>query len=363
MKRLLPIAIGLSILGAFIYTLVFLYNKSRATPEVFETEAPAVRDVVKKTVATGSIVPRREIEIKSRISGVLAELYVQPGEYVESGQKIAKIKIIPNMVSLNSAEADVRARRISFENAKSEYERNQTLFERGVISETELSRFRLDYRLRQQELQAAQSNLQLIKSGAVKGGRVSNVVEATVEGMVIDVPVEVGSSITEANNFNAGTTIAAIADMNDMIFEGQVDESEVGKLEKDMELDIKIGAIEGKRFKGTLEHIAPKGALVEGAIQFELRAALALNDKDFVRAGYSANANIVLDRRSQVLTISEATLQFEGSKPFVEVAVGRQKFERREIETGLSDGIYIEITEGLTKNEMVKKPLRVRREH
>ena len=362
MKRIIPVAAIILLLAALGWTMIFLYNKSQAVTAVFETENPSYRDIVLKTVATGSIEPRQQIEIKPRVSGVLDEIFVEAGDVVEAGQKLASIKIIPNMLTLNAAESALKSARISHSSAKSEYRRNKTLLDRGVISETEFSRFELENRLRQQELESAQSNLQLIKSGVSGAGKVSNIVSSTVPGMVIEVPPKEGASVTEANNFNAGTTIAFIANMNDMIFQGLVDESEVGKIEVGMELVIEIGAIDKKKFKGTLEYIAPKGTMVDGAIQFELRAALDLAKEDFVRAGYSANADIVLQRRTNVLSISESLLSFEGKTPYIEVEVGAQKFERRNITLGLSDGIYVEVLEGVSETDSVKKPVSVRAE-
>ena len=344
MKRAIPIVLGLAILAAFAWTLVFLYNKSQAKAVVFETENPFKTDIVKKTVATGAIVPREEIEIKPRVSGVISNLLVEPGNYVKKGDLLAEIQIIPDSVTLNRAQSAVSQARISLDNARQELARNQSLFDKKVLSAAELSRYKVEFRLKQQEYQAAISNLQLVKDGATRGkGQANTQVRSTVEGMVLLVPVKVGESVIESNTFNPGTTIATIADMNDMIFQGKVDESEVGKIAEGMELSIKIGAIEGKRFPGKLEYIAPKGVLEEGAIQFEIKAAIEMDKKVFIRAGYSANADIVLDRAKDVLAINESVLQFDDGKPFVEVEVAKQKFERRDVETGLSDGIKIEI--------------------
>lgn len=363
MKRIVPLALTTLILGAFVWTMFFLYSKSQTVAEVFQTEEPAIRDIVSKTVATGAIEPRQQIEIKPRVSGVIDELFVEAGDSILAGQKLATIKIIPNMISLNAAESALKSARISHSSAKAEYNRNKTLFERGVISETELSRFELEHRLGQQSMQAAQSNLQLMKSGAAEGGgKVSNIVTSTVGGMVIEVPPKKGASVTEANNFNPGTTIASIANMNDMIFEGMVDEGEVGKIKVGMNLDIVIGAIDSKRFSGVLEYIAPKGAMVDGAIQFELRAALKLDPEDFLRAGYSANADIVLSQRKQVLSISEALLRFENKKPYVEVETAPKQFERREVTLGLSDGIHVEVIEGVAMGDKLKKASGVKAE-
>jgi len=360
MKKIIAIIAGLGLLALFAWTLLFLYNKSKEKPVVFETEAASVADIVKKTIATGSIVPRREVEIKPRVSGVIEKLHVEAGQAVKQGDPIAKIKIIPNVVNLNNAESQLKSARISLEAAKKELDRAKGLFERSLVSESELNRRQVDYDLRKQDVNAARSNLQLIRSGAAKGsGKVSNVVTSTVDGMIIEVPVKEGESVTETNNFNAGTTVAFVADMGDMIFEGHVDESEVGKIKEGMALEITVGAIEREKFSGKLEYIAPKGQTIEGAIQFEIRAAVALKESVFIRANYSANANIVIDRRDGVLSISESLLQFEkGGKTFVEVETSDQVFEKRAVEVGLSDGIRVEIRGGITEADLLKKPLR-----
>lgn len=357
MKRLFPFFIVMVIIGVFAGTLLFLYRKSQEQPVVFETQQPMITDIVKKTVATGSLVPRQEIEIKPRVSGVISKLYVEPGQVIAKDALIADIQIIPDMLDLNRAEAAVSSARISFENAKRELERNRSLFERSVLSEAEFSRFQLEYELKKQELSTATNNVALIKNGAInKSSKVSNQVRSTVAGTVLDVPVEEGESVIESNTFNAGTTVATVADMSDMIFQGRVDESEVGKLREGMELSIQIGAIEGERLRGKLEYIAPKGVATEGVIEFEIRAAIEARDDVLVRAGYSANADIVLDRRDGVLAINEGLLQFEDGKPFVEVETGPQRFEKRPVEVGLSDGINIEVLNGVEQSTKIKKP-------
>jgi HlyD family secretion protein len=358
MKRLVPFLIVVLIIGVFAGTLLFLYRKSQEQPVVFEIQQPLVTDIVKKTVATGSLVPRQEIEIKPRVSGVISKLYVEPGQVIAKDALIADIQIIPDMLDLNRAEAAVSSARINFENAKRELERNRSLFQRSVISDAELSRFQLDFELRKQELSTASNNVALIKNGAIsRSQKVSNQVRSTVVGMVLEVPVEEGESVIESNTFNAGTTVATVADMTDMIFLGRVDESEVGKLREGMELSILIGAIEDERLRGKLEYIAPKGVATEGVIEFEIRAAIEPRDGVLVRAGYSANADIVLDRRDKVLAINEGLLQFEDGKPFVEVETGPQTFEKRPVEVGLSDGINIEVLGGLEQSTKIKKPL------
>lgn len=358
MKKLIPIVIALAVFLAFGWTLYFLWGKSKTEPVVYKTASASTADITKKTVATGAIVPRQEVEIKPRVSGIVEALYVEAGQYVKRGQEIAKIQIVPDMLSVNRAEQAVKAARIAYNSAKQELARNQGLLDKGVLSGAEFQRVKVDHDLKQQEVSAAESNLQLVKEGASRAaGKVSNVVTSTVEGMVLDVPVKLGTSVIESNTFNAGTTIAQVADMNDMIFEGRVDESEVGKIKEGMKLAIKIGALEKEIFEGTLEYIAPKGAQIDGAIQFEIKAAMVPKEGLFIRAGYSANADIVLDERKQVLAIPESLLQFDKGKPYIEIETAPQVFERREIETGLSDGISIEIKSGLDLNAKIKKPI------
>jgi HlyD family secretion protein len=356
MKRIISVAVVLGMVWLFGWTLLFLYNKSKAKPFVYETTAPLTTDIVKKTVATGAIVPRQEVELKPRVSGIIEELYVEPGNYVKTGQLVAKIQIVPDMLNLNRAESGLKAAQISFENATNELERARKLREQNIMPSAEFNRYELEFQLKQEELQAAADNLQLIKEGASRKSASSSntLVKATVEGMVLDVPVKRGESVIESNNFNAGTTIALIADMNDMIFQGKVDESEVGKIKEGMSLVIKIGALEGVTFPGRLEYIAPKGLMEDGAIQFEIKAAIDTNRDVFIRANYSANADIVLERRDAVLAIPEAALQFDQGKPYVEVEVAPQRFERRAVEVGLSDGIHIEVTRGIDAGVKLK---------
>ncbi|HET9624148.1 MAG TPA: efflux RND transporter periplasmic adaptor subunit, partial [Kofleriaceae bacterium] len=270
MKKLLSILlvlVGVAIIGgAFLY----LYKKSQTKPVVYTTEQAEISDITKKTVATGSIVPRREVEVKPKVNGVISELYVEAGKTVTMGQPLGKISIIPDAGIINTAESQVRMAQISLDNAKREIDRNEALFKQGIVADAELQKFRTDYALRQQELNVANSTLQLAREGATRGqGKLSTlVITATAPGEVIDVPVKEGFSVIQANNFNAGTTVAVIADMDDMIFDGRVDEAEVAKIKEGMKLSIKVGAIEKERLDGTLEFIAPKGKEIDGAIQF-----------------------------------------------------------------------------------------------
>ncbi len=338
----------------FLLTLGFLIARSRPPAEVVETTAPQVTDIVLKTVATGAVVPRVEVDIKSRVSGVVAALHVEPGDPIEAGALIAQIRIIPDSASLNNAQTNVRTSRIELDDAARELARARELFAKSALSAAELERAERDHQLAQQSYGAAVANLQIVKEGATRGtGNVSTEVRSTVAGMVLAVDVEEGESVTETSTFSEGTTIASVANMQDMVFEGNIDESEVGRLREGMALTITVGALENARIDGTLEYISPKGVVVDGTVQFAIRAAIASSDT-FIRAGSSANADIVLDRRDQVLAIDERALQFEGGEPFVEIATGANRYERRPVEVGLSDGLTIEVLDGLEGDEVLK---------
>lgn len=358
MKKVVIALVVLIVLAGFGYTLFFLFEKSKEQPLVYDTAKPRVDNVIMKTVATGSVVPRNEILIKPQISGVIDQIFVEPGQEVSSGDKLARIKIIPNMVAINTAENRLNRAKLELDNAQIDFDRNKKLYDEGVVAFAEFQRFDLALKNALQEMSAAEDNYKIVTEGVAKSmGTGSNtVVRATGSGMVLDVPVKEGNSVIEANNFNEGTTIAAIADMDDLIFEGKVDESEVGKIREGMELIMTIGAIDGEKFTAILEYIAPKGEEENGAIQFPIRAAVKLKENQFIRAGYSANADVVLDRRDSVLTLSESLIQYEsdGKTAFVEVETGDQQFEKREIKVGLSDGIITEVISGIDKNDAIK---------
>ena len=358
MKKVLKIFLLVVIIGAIGGTMFFLYQKSRKKPVVYEIKSPFMSDVIKKTVATGSVVPRKEIEIKPQVSGIVEEVYIEAGQEVKKGDLIARVKIIPNMVELNNAESRLNKAKINFEDAKLVYERQKKVFEQGVIPEAEFQQFRLSYMNAMEEQESAESNLQLIKEGVSKksGTATNTLIRSTIEGMVLDVPVEVGNSVIESNTFNEGTTIASVADMGEMIFEGKVDETEVGKLKLGMPLILSIGAIEDEKYDAVLEYIAPKGKEENGAIQFEIKADVKLKENSFIRAGYSANADIVLDRKDSVMVISESLIKFEkeGDSAYVEIETQPQVFEKRYIKTGLSDGVNIEVKDGVGMNDKIK---------
>ena len=358
MKKAITVLVGLILLSGFAGTVYYLYSKSEEEPTVYQTKAPFVTTIVKKTVATGSVVPRKEVEIKPQVSGVVDEFFVEPGDQVKAGDLIARIRIIPDMVTLANSETRVNRARIGLENAEIERARHRRLTDEGVVARADLQQYELAYSSAKEELAASLDNLELIKKGtrAKAGATTNTLVRATIGGMVLEVPLEEGDFVIESNTFNDGTTIASVADMDELIFEGKVDESEVGKISPGMTLLLTIGAIEADKFEATLEHIAPKGVEENGAIQFEIRAALTQQDGIFVRANYSANADIVLDQRDEVLAINEALLQFEGEETFVEVETTGQQFERRSVETGLSDGINVEVVGGLTEADKIKDP-------
>jgi HlyD family secretion protein len=347
--------IGLLVFGG----IVFLIKKSKKHDKIFGTESPYISNIIQKTVATGAVTPRKEIAIKPQVSGIISEIYVEPGQHVKKGDLIAKVRIIPDMVALNAAESRLNKAKLQLEDAKLVYDRQKKVYEQGVIPEAEFQKVRIEYNTALEETEAAESNLQLIKEGITKkSGEISNtLIRSTIEGMVLDVPVEVGTSVIQTNTFNEGTTIASVADMGEMIFEGKIDETEVGKLREGMQLELIIGAIEDKTFNAELEYIAPKGVEENGAVQFEIKAKVRLETGSFIRAGYSANANIVLDRRDSVMVISESLVKFEEGKKdsaYVEVETSPQVFEKRYIITGLSDGINIEVKSGLKIEDKIK---------
>ena len=358
MKRIVSWLFVLSLVLAIGGAFVYLYKKSQAKPTVYETEMAEVTDITKKTVATGSIVPRQSVDVKPKVTGVLSELYVDPGKVVKFGDPLGKITIIPDAQAMNTADSQVRSAQIGLDYAKRELDREEGLFKEGVVAEAELSKFRTDYANAKQQVDLAGSTLQLVKEGATRGqGKASTlIVTATTDGTVIDVPVKVGYSVIQANSFNPGTTVATIANMGDMIFDGRVDESEVAKIKEGMPLKIKVGAIEKDTFDGNLEYIAPQGKEIDGAIQFEIKAAVKQKGGLYIRAGYSANADIVLGEKQHVLAIREAVVQYEKDKPYVEIETTPQTFVRKDVQLGLSDGIKIEVLGGVTPADKLKIP-------
>ncbi|RIV73826.1 efflux RND transporter periplasmic adaptor subunit [Flagellimonas aequoris] len=358
MKKSVTIAILLLIVIVFGGSMYYLYQKNAEDPVIYQTETPSTQTIVKKAVATGSILPLEEVLIKPNISGVIEEIFVEGGDFVKSGDLLAKIKVVPNLSALNDAKNAIDEAKISLDDQMRNLERQTTLFGKGVISKTDMERAQVTYDQAKQAYAAANKRYDIVKTGTTSGfsNAANTMIRATVSGMVLEVPVEVGNQVIESNNFNEGTTIAAIADVNKMIFEGKVDESEVGRIKEDLPLEITVGAIEDKVFDAILDYIAPKGKEENGAIQFEIKGSLKKSDTTFIRAGLSANASIILARADSVLAVKEALVQFDGDtkKPFVEVETSDQQFERRDVELGVSDGIFVEIKSGLAATDKIK---------
>jgi len=358
MKKSVTIVILLLIVVVFGGSMYYLYQKNAEDPVVYQTETPSKQTIVKKAVATGSILPLEEVLIKPNISGVIEEIYVEGGDYVKSGDLLAKIKVVPNLSALNDAKNTIDEAKINLDDQKRNYERQSTLFGKGVIPKTDLERAQVAYDQAKQAYSAANKRYDIVKTGTTSGlsSSANTMIRATVSGMVLEVPVEVGNQVIESNTFNEGTTIAAIADVDKMIFEGKVDESEVGKIKEDLPLEITVGAIENRVFDAVLDYIAPKGKEENGAIQFEIKGTLKKSDTVFIRAGLSANASIILARADSVLAVKEALVQFDDDtkKPFVEVETANQQFERKTIELGVSDGIFVEVKSGIAATDKVK---------
>ena len=356
MKYFKYIGIAVLVLG-FMFSMAYYIKTNSRSAITYETEKLSYETIEEKIVATGSVIPEDEVNIVPQISGIIDEIYVEEGEEVNEGDLLAKIKVVPNEQALNSAEGRVKTSRIILNNSKKEFDRNKKLFDKGVISEQEFNSIELRYNQDAQNLDNAMSDLQIIKLGSIGGSAATNtIVRSTVKGTVLVVPIKEGDQVIEANTFNPGTTISTVADLSKMIFEGMVDEGEVGKLSVGLPLKISLGAIEDKEYEAKLTLISPKGADVAGAIQFKIEGEVYLDDEFIVRAGYSANASIVTDIKENVLATNEALIQYDNKskKPFVEVQIADQKFERRDIEIGVSDGVYAEILSGVTEKDNIK---------
>ncbi len=354
------ILIGVLVLGALWAALFFIKSNSKSAV-TYETQQPFLSTIEKKTVATGKVIPQDEVEIKPQISGIIEEIYLEEGAKVKAGELIALIKVVPNEQTLYQAKGRVRNSELALDNAKIEYERNKTLYDKGVVSNQDFINQKLTFERADQDLKNANADYQIIRRGSIGGSAAANTnIRATVSGTILEIPVKKGDQVIQANNFNDGTTIATIADLGKMIFEGKVDEGEVGKLKVGTPLKITLGALEGVELDAKLKFIAPKGIEETGAVQFKIEGDVEVTDDIFIRAGYSANASIVLEKKEDILVIPEALLQFDKStnKPYVEIAVGsadEQKFERKDIEIGISDGVNVEILAGLTEEDKVKQ--------
>ncbi len=372
MKRTKTVIILVIIVAVFAAALIYLWKKNQENPITYTTESPTEETITVKTVATGSIVPKEEVLIKPNISGIVEEVFIEAGQYVKSGDLIASIRVIPNVSSLTSAKNNIASNQTSLQSAKidlqtqqANYDRQKELFDKGVISANDFDGIKNTYLQTKQAVEQAQinvtsarQNFDIVKTGTTTGmGNIAQTqIRATVSGMVLDVPVKAGNQVIEANNFNEGTSIASLADVKKMIFEGKVDESEVGKIKEGLPLEITIGAIEDQKFDAVLDYIAPKGVAENGAVQFAIKGTIKSIDSTFIRAGLSANASIILNKVEKVLAIKEALVQYDAKtqKPFVEVEIGDQQFERRDVELGISDGINVQVKSGVKKTDKIK---------
>tara|TARA_A100001015_G_scaffold63446_1_gene70005 strand:- start:2198 stop:3337 length:1140 start_codon:yes stop_codon:yes gene_type:complete len=356
MKILKYIGIALLVFGA-LFAAAFFIKTNNKSAIVYDTQTVITTSIERKTVVTGKVITEDEVEIKPQIQGIIEALFVEEGDLVNTGDLLAKIKVVPNEQNLNSAEGRLANSRIVLKNAEIELNRNKDLYEKGIISKQNFDNVQLRFNQSKQDVSNAVSDLQIIRSGSKGGAASANTnIRATIPGTVLEIPVEEGFQVIASNSFNAGTTIATIADLNKMIFEGKVDEAEVGKLRAGMPLEVNLGAIEDQALEAQLKFIAPKGNEEQGAVQFIIEADLFLNDSIFIRAGYSANASLVLERKDSIMAIPEALLQFdrETEEPYVEVQTEDQKFERRDVEIGISDGVNVEIISGLTEEDQIK---------
>lgn len=346
----------------FIGTFVFLYIKSQPQPEVYDEFTLQRMDIRKTTVVTGKIEPRNEVNVKPQISGIITEILKEAGETVQEGEVIAKVKVIPDMGSLSAAQSRLRLAEINRKQAQTDYDREKALFDKGLVAADEYDKIAQALRQAREEVDAAQDNLEVVRDGVSKSNASasSTLIRSTITGLILDIPVKVGNSVILANTFNDGTTIATVANMNDLIFRGNIDETEVGRLSTGMTMKITIGALQDLKFDARLEYIAPKATDQNGANQFEIKAAVNLpSNATNIRSGYSANAEIVLAEAKNVLAVQESAIEFDGDDTYVYVIKGegdKQTYERRKVQTGISDGINIEIRSGVKPNERIRGP-------
>ena len=350
---------GWCLLGLFvIYTFYFLWAQSQPKPVVYELLTPEVRDIAKTAVASGKVEPRDEVNIKPQIQGIITELYVEAGDKVRKGDPVAKVAVIPDMSALSQAQSQVRTSQLSLEEQEREHARVEALYEKGVVSMEEFEQSHNNLLKSREQAQAAQDALDIVTDGISKrAGKINTtIVRSTITGTILDVPVKIGTSVINANSYNEGTTVATVADMSKIIFRGNIDETEVGRMRAGMDIKLNIGAIQGVTLPATLEYISPKGTESNGAVLFEIKAAALIPDSAVIRAGYSANAEIELENRKQVISVQEAAVEFQGDSTYVYRLTSApenvpQTFERIPVQVGMSDGIYIEIKNGIT-NEM-----------
>ena len=364
MKKYRKLIVAVIVAVIFIGTFVFLYQKSQPTPVVYSEFTPEVKDIQKTTVITGKIEPRNEITVKPQISGIITELYKEAGDMVQQGEVIAKVKVIPDMGQLSSAEARVRLADINLKQAQVDFSREESLYKQKLVSADEFDKIKQTLRQAKEEVVAAQDALDVVRNGVSKSNASasSTLIRSTITGLILDVPVKVGNTVVLSNTFNDGTTIATVANMNDLIFRGNIDETEVGRLVEGMPMKITIGALQDLSFEANLEYVSPKAVESNGANQFEVKAAVHVIKGGKIRSGYSANAEIVLAKANKVLSIPESAIEFSGDSTFVYVVKGsgeKKTYDRRAVTTGLSDGVNIEIKKGITAKDKVRGPQQV----
>ena len=359
MKKYVKIALLIIVAMIFLGTFMFLYQKSKPVAIVYEVLNVSTGNLERTTVATGKIEPRNEILIKPQISGIIDAIYKEAGETVKKGEVIAKVKVIPELGTLNSAESRVRLAEINARQNETDFERMKTLFDKKLISNEEYEKSEVSLKQAREELQTAKDNLEIVKEGITKNSASfsSTLIRSTIDGLILDVPIKERNSVIMSNTFNDGTTIATVANMNDLIFRGNIDETEVGQLHEGMPVKITLGALQGMEFAAKLEYISPKGVEVNGANQFEIKAAISVPNEVKVRSGYSANAEIVLQQANGVVNIAESAIEFSGDSTFVYLLTDsnpEQRFSRTQVITGMSDGMNIEIKNGLTDGQKVR---------
>jgi HlyD family secretion protein len=358
MKRVVKwIFVGLLVVGV-LATFFSLWKRQQPVPAQYETLRVEKRDLQKSTIVTGKVEPRDEVAVKAQIQGIIAELYKEPGQMVTKGEAMAVIRVVPDMQSLSSAESRVRLAEINLRNVHDVFQRDSTLYLQKVISLEEYDKSELQYAKAVEELQNAKDNLSIVKEGVTAATRQSGntIVRSSISGTILQIPVKVGNSVQSVGAFSEGTTIASVADLSDMLFVGKIDETEVGKLHEGMQMDLIIGALNDRRFEATLEYISPKGTESNGAMMFEIKGAARIPDDVQIRSGYSANAEIILDSRSQVLALDEAAVHITPDSTYVLLAAdsAAQQVTPVLVETGMSDGIYIEICSGLSEGDLVR---------
>ena len=356
MKRIAKYITFTLIAVIFLATFVFLFKKSRPEKETYNELTATVQTIKKTTVITGKIIPRNEVNIKPQINGIISELYKEAGQKVEANEVIAKLKVIPDMNSLSSAQSRVRLAEINLKQAKTNYDREKALYDKELVSAEEYDQVLQQYNQAKEEKAAAQDALEVIRDGVSSSNATgsSTLVRSTISGLILDIPVKEGNSVIQANTLNEGTTVATVANMADLIFDGNIDETEVGSLSEGMNMVITIGALQNYSFDAVLEYIAPKAVESNGTNQFEIKAAVTVADEGKIRSGYSANAEIVLSQAENVLSIPESAIEFEDDNTYVQLKTGEGTYERKAVVTGLGDGVNIEILDGLKEGDIVR---------